>query len=455
MNQTTLTTNGMVAYKVANANLAFFENAGAMRGTDIIPMFADAYNENNMLALMNALHIRDIRAGKGERELFRKILRYVESVSIADACVLIRKIPEIGRWDDIFSLQTQPARDFAFDMVATALLDQNSLCAKWMPRKGADAVALRNYLKLTPKSYRKLLVGLTNVVETKMCNNEWESINFSHVPSQATRIYKNAFQRHTENYTQWLEKLKSGDSSVKVNAGAITPVEVCSYFFKNKYTPTDVALAEEQWKAIPREFQDMNMICMVDSSASMLDGSGSVSPMQVAFAIGTFVAENTVGLFKNKVLTFSETSSIIDLAGSLENRLDKLKNADWGGRTNYVSAFTEICNYAKSNNIADADMPKQFVVISDMQFNESKSGEDAITAARRIMSSYGYSVPTIVYWNVNSSKSVVSTDHEKGVVLVSGYSEKIANNFMMLDQIQDITPMDMMIETIMVPRYID
>ena len=230
---------------------------------------------------------------------------------------------------------------------------------------------------------------------------------------------------------------------------------MCSYFFKNKYTPTDVALAEEQWKAIPREFQDMNMICMVDSSASMLDGSGSVSPMQVAFAIGTFVAENTVGLFKNKVLTFSETSSIIDLAGSLENRLDKLKNADWGGSTNYVSAFTEICNYAKSNNISDADMPKQFVVISDMQFNQSNSGEDAITAARRIMSSYGYSVPTIVYWNVNSSKSVVSTDHEKGVVLVSGFSDKIANNFMMLDQIQEITPMDMMIETIMVPRYID
>lgn len=456
MNTETTTTNGMKSYTIADANLAFFSNAGAMRGQDIIPLFIQAYQENNILSLMNAMYLRDVREGKGEREMFRKILQYVESVSITDACVLIRKIPEIGRWDDIFSLQTIEARSFAFEMVAQALLDQNALCAKWMPRKGADSVDLRNYLKISPKQYRKLLVGLTDVVETKMCNNDWENINFSHVPSQATRIYKKAFDRHTEKYKEWLNKLQSGDVTVKVNAGAITPVEVCSSFFNNDRDTTSIALAEEQWKALPRNFENMNMICMVDSSGSMYSGAASVSPMHVAFALGTFIAENTVGRFKNKVLTFSNNSKIISLDGSLHDRLTTLERADCGGTTNYVSAFKEICEYGKKNNIANEDMPKQFVVISDMQFNESyRCGEDAVSAARRVMSSYGYSVPTIVYWNVNASNTQIAKDDEAGVVLVSGFSQKVADSFMALESIQNITPVDMMIETLMVSRYID
>ena len=46
-----------------------------------------------------------------------------------------------------------------------------------MPRKGTKANIIRRYLKVSPKVYRKLLVGLTNVVETKMCAKDWGQVS--------------------------------------------------------------------------------------------------------------------------------------------------------------------------------------------------------------------------------------------------------------------------------------
>ena len=48
----------------------------------------------------------------------------------------------------------------------------------------------------SPKQYRKLLVGLTNVVETQMCAQTWDKIEFGKVPSLAHSRYKRAFAKH-------------------------------------------------------------------------------------------------------------------------------------------------------------------------------------------------------------------------------------------------------------------
>ncbi len=78
---------------------------------------------------------------------------------------------------------------------------------------------------MTPRAYRKTLSSLTAVVETQMCNSEWSDINYSHVPSQAMRIYKNAFQRNApEAWAGYLSQIASGED--KVNAGAVHPHQI-------------------------------------------------------------------------------------------------------------------------------------------------------------------------------------------------------------------------------------
>ena len=64
--------------------------------------------------------------------------------------------------------------------------------ATWTPRKGPIAAEVRAFFGMTPKQYRKQLVAMTKVVETQMCAKDWDNINFNHVPSQASRLYKKA-----------------------------------------------------------------------------------------------------------------------------------------------------------------------------------------------------------------------------------------------------------------------
>jgi len=168
-----------------------------------------------------------------ERKIFRDILGDIVKTDLDQGIALIRKVPELGRWDDLLIgeiLVTEPAREVAFGMIKEALDAGNGLCAKWMPRKGVVAHDLRQWLGWTPKFYRKRLVELTKVVEQDMCAGKWDEINFNHVPSVASTRYKKAFARHTEKYKEWAQKLVSKDpevrESVKVNAGAVYPYDV-------------------------------------------------------------------------------------------------------------------------------------------------------------------------------------------------------------------------------------
>src|SRR5579872_5038756 len=86
------TTNGMKAEQSTNHKCVdLFYNIGASRGKDILPAFKLAYAENAELAVRIALWARDIRGGAGERELFRKILKFLSS---QDTAIALRMLPK-------------------------------------------------------------------------------------------------------------------------------------------------------------------------------------------------------------------------------------------------------------------------------------------------------------------------------------------------------------------------
>ena len=227
-NQEARTANSMKARKsTASAVVDLFYNIGASRGKNVVPAFTAAFVQDRGLALRVAAWARDARGGAGERKLFRDILQYLEKTDLEACKALLKKVPELGRWDDLLVLVGTPLEEVAFFQIKCALEDNMGLCAKWMPRQGEVAAKLRNYLGWTPKFYRKTLVTLTSVVETQMCANDWDNINFSHVPSLAASRYKKAFNRNTQKYAEYVAKLVKGDDpKVKVNAGAVYPYDV-------------------------------------------------------------------------------------------------------------------------------------------------------------------------------------------------------------------------------------
>lgn len=460
-NQEARTANGMKARKsTSNAVVDLFYNIGASRGKNIVPQFVAALAADKELALRVALWARDVRGGAGERQLFRDILSYLEKNDPGSAVRLMNKIPEVGRWDDIFTFTSSDMKARAYTMLGDALRDRNGLAAKWTPRKGRIAEEIRAYFGMTPKQYRKSLVALTKVVESQMCANDWDNINFNHVPSQASRIYKKAFGRHTPKFAEYVAKLASGDKTVKVNANAIFPHDVLkgqiSHYGVNKLSKTELDHIKAQWNALPNYVGDASILPLVDVSGSMSSPAGkntSVTCMDVAVSLGLYLSDKNKGVFHGTFLTFSGIPELITLKGDIIQKCQQMVNSKWGMNTNLHAALNKILSVAVKGKASQEDMPKMLLILSDMQFDHCVAHDDsAIQMMERKYAEAGYTMPQVVFWNLNSSDNVPVKSDKSGAALVSGFSPSIMTSLLSADA-KEFTPHGIMLKTIMSDRY--
>ena len=459
INQEARTENGMKARaSTASACVDLFFKIGAMRGQDPIPAFTAAFVEDAEIATRIALWARDVREGAGEREIFRKIMKHTVNRHLID------KTPELGRWDDLLVFLEDGVdadiQEYIIRKIATALIDGNGLCAKWMPRKGPVAVKLRAALQLSPKQYRKLLVNRTKVVETQMCAKDWDAINFSHVPSLAASRYKKAFNRNTPKYKEWAEKLVKGDKTVKVNAGAVYPYDVLkgvsNYLLglpSLDNTELDVVVA--QWEALPNYIGDANVLPLVDVSGSMVTaiGGSKTTAMDVAVSLGLYCADKNKGKFKDTFLTFSESPQLLNLKGDILQKVQQMVNSKWGMNTNLHAAFNKILDVARKGKVPQEEMPQTLLIMSDMQFDACvKQDDSAIEMIRNKYEEAGYQMPNVVFWNLKARDNVPVKFNERGVALVSGFSPSILKAVLSGDM-ENLTPVGVMMKTLMVDRY--
>ena len=464
-NQSTRTENGMAAFKSTTSPLVdFFFSSGASRGKDIIPTFVAAYVENPDLALRIALWMRDAREGAGERELFRNVLRHLEKNSPLDALRLLKKIPEIGRFDDAFVFENEFLRTKAFELVAEAMKSGNKLCYKWIPREKSAkhhiAEAFRKYLGLTPRQYRKMLSENTEVVETQMCSNKWDDINFSHVPSVAAARYKKAFNRHTPKYAEYVAALKSGDPSVKVNSGAVYPYDVLKGAMNRlQYDQTELDHIIAQWDALENFIGDSSILPLVDVSGSMNCPAGgytsksNMTCLDVAVSLGLYCADKNIGSFNGTFLTFSGKPELIHLKGNIVQKAQQMSRSHWEMNTNLHAAFDRILTVAKESNVPQDQMPKILLVFSDMQFDQCIQFDDtAFQMIQRKYANAGYTCPAVVFWNLNAYENCPVKAHQSGAALVSGFSPAIVRSVLKAD-LESMSPWNIMINTIMNPRY--
>lgn len=446
----TTTQNGMPAFKTTNsACLDLFYNLGAMRGQDPMPKFRVAYRENPNLALRILLWGRDARGGAGERQLFRSVL---SNLSDLEATLLLPKIPEVGRWDDLLSVPVNTsARTIALEMIKNAIEEGNGLAAKWMPRKGPVAVELRKAWKMTAKQYRKFLVAATNVVETQMCSGNWNEIEFSKVPSVAMSKYNAAFQRHNPvGFQKYKDALTAGIT--KVNANAVFPYQILEI--------EDAQLRTAMWDAQPNYMvANSAVLPVVDRSGSMqsarLQGS-SLTAEDVAVSLGLYCATKNTGPFKDLVVSFADRPEIQLLQGTLNDKLYQIKNnLDVGYSTNLMATLDLILTASKAMGVRQEEMPKVLLFLSDMQFNDALSTEWNESLLGTIRSKYtaaGYDMPAIVFWNLVSYGNVPSLGTEAGVMMISGFSPSILKAVLSAN-FDRITPERLMLDVVLNPRY--
>jgi Domain of unknown function (DUF2828) len=467
-NQSERTENGMKARKdTGNALTSLFFKIGAMRGKNVIPDWTAARVQDANIAGRIALWARDIRGGAGERKIFRDILLDLVNTDVSRARAMMHKVPELGRWDDLLVLLDTPLCEEVVFMIRCALELGNGLCAKWMPRQGEVAAKLRKHLGWSPKFYRKRLVELTKVVETQMCAKDWDNINFNHVPSVASARYKKAFSRHTEKYKEWVMKLVSDKpeerAEVKVNAGAVYPYDVIKGVspsgYRIGYDQFNLNHIQAQWEALPNYVGDANILPIVDVSGSMTCRAGgynsksSVSCLDVAVSLGLYLADKNTGKFKDTFLTFSDKPQLLNLNGNIIDKMKQMVTSKWEMNTDLHKAVQKILDVAVEHTVPQEEMPAVLLILSDMQFDQCARFDDsAMEMIARKYSEFGYTMPNIVFWNLNAADNVPAKFNEQGVALVSGFSPAIVKGVLAAD-LDNFTPEAIMLKTIMNERY--
>ena len=458
-----VTENGMATNSSSlNACVDLFFNIGAMRGQDkqrLIATFSKAFNEDPKRAMKLLFWARDVRGGAGERQVFKDILVYLAENHDLVLKPNLHLISEYGRWDDLLALTGTYLEKEAFTLISDALINENGLCAKWMPRKGPIAEKLRKFTGMSPKQYRKSLVGLTNVVETKMCAKDWNSIDFGKLPSVASARYQKAFGKNAyESYSAYIASLVKGEA--KINAGAVYPYDVITSLERGNAT-----VANEQWKALPNYLEGANdmILPVVDVSGSMstpAGGSKTVTCMNVAISLGLYISERNEGPFKDAFITFSSKPQLQVLSGSLNDRYTQMSDSDWGMSTDLEATFKLILDQATKHKLSQDKMPNKILILSDMEFNsatgkgygrESHWNPTAQQMIETMYSDAGYRVPQIVFWNIQSRNGGVPVAFDaKGTALVSGFSPAIMTSLLGGD-IE--SPQQIMDKTILSERY--
>jgi hypothetical protein len=195
---------------------------------------------------------------------------------------------------------------------------------------------------------------------------------------------------------------------------------------------------------------------MADSTERIIpvcDVSGSMNglPMDVSVSLGIYISERNQGIFKDAFITFSDRPKMNYLKGSLSERMRQLSNADWGMSTNLQATFDLILNSAIRESLPESEMPTKLLIISDMEFDQADRNQTNLNSIRHKYSSKGYTMPEIVFWNVNGRLgNVPASVNDSGIGLVSGFSPSVLKSVL---QGEIYSPEQLMLDTVDTARY--
>jgi hypothetical protein len=456
--------------------LDLFSTVGALRTRnerEIENKIIKAMHQSPLLTLKTLFHARDVRAGLGERRTFHIAIKFIANTHPELICKNIELIPHYGRWDDLYFLYGTPCqgcffefmkKQFNHDLEELEKGNNVSLLGKWLKSVNASdsdsrllARETADYFGLTLSEYRKKVSKLRakiNVVERKMVSNDWKEIEYSRVPSKAMLIYRNAFIRHDERgFEDYIKDVKA--NKTKINTTGLTPQDIihrASGGHLYDYRNIDDTV-EALWKNLENFVEGkQNVLTVSDTSGSMYG-----APMESSVGLGIYFAERNYGPFKNKLITFSNKPSWVELKGeSLRDKISCIPKII--SNTNIQAVFEMILDVAKKEKLKQNDMPSAIVIISDMEFDVAQGVRNGkklyIDIVDDMYKSAGYERPNLIFWNVDSRQDTYHVDkNDTGAILVSGQSPTTFGKI--IGTLNGKTPVDFMLGVLNDKRYED
>lgn len=458
---------------LVDLNFRVPSNHGNVKEEDI-KKFIQVLKDDLVTGVKWMFYLRDIREGLGERDSFVSLFWTLNTYNPEVACAVLPLIPEYGRWKDVIDILAGVSDSTPLAKCIYALIEKQvkkdvsdmargksvSLLAKWLPSVNATkrsrtlARRICNHLVLTFENYRKMLSALRrhmDVTEVKTCGDKWNEIDYNKVSSNANARYIKAFMKHdSERRLKYLGDLSSPTPAGAVmHASNLYPYEVYSKYTHYDQFRLDMAVEDPGVEALWKNLKDIpsvgNTMVVVDGSGSMetnIKGS-KVMAIDVARSLGVYFSERCTGEFKDKVIEFSKNPRFIDLTGckSLADKYNVLIEYNDYSNTDLEKVFDLLLLTAVRNNMSQDDLPKRVLIVSDMEFDHATTITDyhqhsyvmgqyktLFQSIKERWTAAGYTMPDIVFWNVNSrTQTIAVTANEVGVILISGFSVNNVN----------------------------
>ncbi|CAE6412739.1 unnamed protein product [Rhizoctonia solani] len=399
------------------------------------------------------------------------LLKRIESASEEETFNLKYDISSAAKWapslDSAHDRPTNLATAIALIMHSQGKFDGLSLSISGEATQ-EQAQILRSY-------YRRWVVSplrrFVDVTEVKMSSQQWDRINYKHVPSQCMKKNKGNFFKHDEKrLTNYLADVAMGKS--KISGATLLPHELLIEALKasraetggkenspekavqqeiqRRLEETNKKVIEAQWNSLLERMKESgaleSSLALVDVSGSMgyIDhlpqkAHGSIQPIFPAVALGLVLAALAKPPFNNMTITFSATPQLLTIpAGGLVEQARWMVRTDWGMNTDYEAVFLKlILPAAIENKVKPEDMVKRLFVFSDMQFDESLLDPSDNTAwetthdrVSKAFKEAGYEAPEMVYWNLQGGTTKPVLKDTPGTSLITGFSANMMKLFM-------------------------
>lgn len=276
-------------------------------------------------------------------------------------------------------------------------------------------------------------------------------INYSNLPSRANLLYGNAFLRNDEERRRaFLSKLSRGD--VTINASTLFPSDIVhKYYQASSKRRCELGnfddTLEGLWNSLPNFIEGDNSTLVVRDGSGSMDttvGNTNVTALEVSTALAIYFSEHLTGHFYNKFITFSSRPAMIDMSNAtcLRDKLEICEAHIDCSNTDLKAVFDLILNTAVENKLNQSELPKNILIVSDMEFDsmmgtysrwgsynqDDSSTKTLLESIAAEYQAYGYTLPRLIFWNVCSRTNTITLqENEAGVALVSGFNPAVYN----------------------------
>lgn len=420
-------------------------------------------NPHKTLAII--FNNRDKYKGNGNKDMSYNAMNWLrKNHNIIYRLNLENYISKYGCWNDIFKfIDNNDDNSYEINFVANQLIkdktnldngNEISLCAKWCPNQNKkNAFKIANYLfidtnennlmELYRKKYLSPLRKKLNLLETKLCNKEFDKIEYENISNNALNKYKNTFIRHDKNrFNKYINNINKNNSYNNLN-----PDDLVKYYLNNNKYNENI---ENQWKTtvIKTKYNNTlnNMIPVINLTL--------LNPIIIALAL--LISNCSNEIFKNKIILFSKNPTINNLNENLSlfDQINYIKTLKTDNVINFNKLYDLILHETIKNDSIE-NIPTNIICLSN---NDIKDSSFTIEYIHNILNNNNVKfninnlkMPKLIYWNLSNKLNYPIIDNYYNASFLSGTYKNIINVFI---KYQDIST-DKYLDQILEPYYIN